>query len=388
MSELERQLSSILDKHQNSRALRTLETLDSGQGREIIIADRPLLNFSSNDYLGLSGHPNLLVAAQEAAARYGVGSGASALLSGRSRAHVELETQLATFLGRERALLYSSGYLANLGVIGALVGRHDHVFHDRLNHASLIDAVGLSKCHNSRYRHVDMAGLEASLTTCRASRRWIVTDTVFSMDGDIAPLDDLARLAHANGAVLIGDDAHGIGVLAHGRGAGAAFELDQTAFPIQIVTFGKALGTAGAAVVGSNALIETLIQRSRTFIYDTAPPPMIAAATSAALTLIMGDQSIHRALTDNIAYFRHGAADLPLHPSTTPIQPIIIGCDATSLAIASDLRAAGIYARAIRPPTVPAGTARLRICISAAHTRADIDALVAALHGAFSRHLP
>ena len=221
MSELERQLSSILDKHQNGRALRTLETLDSGQGREIIIADRPLLNFSSNDYLGLSGHPNLLVAAQEAAARYGVGSGASALLSGRSRAHVELETQLATFLGRERALLYSSGYLANLGVIGALVGRHDHVFHDRLNHASLIDAVGLSKCHNSRYRHVDMTGLEASLATCRASRRWIVTDTVFSMDGDIAPLDDLARLAHANGAVLIGDDAHGIGVLAHGRGAGA-----------------------------------------------------------------------------------------------------------------------------------------------------------------------
>lgn len=386
MQTFEQHLQAIVDKHRSTNRLRTLEPLDSAQGRQITIGDRQLLNFSSNDYLGLSAHPAVLSAARAATRRYGVGSGASALLSGRSRVHMELERRLAQFLRRDRALLYSSGYLANLGVIGALVRRHDHIFHDRLNHASLIDAVALTKAENLRYRHDDTTGLETALAGCRSNRRWIITDTVFSMDGDVAPLDKLAALATAHGAVLIGDDAHGFGVLAEGRGAAAAFELGADELPIQIVTFGKALGTAGAAVVGSEALIDVLIQRSRPFIYDTAPPPMIAAATIAALELVADDQSIHRALSDNIAYFRRAAAHLPLRPSSTPIQPVIIGDDAGALAIAEHLRAAGIYARAIRPPTVPAGTARLRICINAVHTCDDIDALVDALSVACGRH--
>jgi 8-amino-7-oxononanoate synthase len=267
-----------------------------------------------------------------------------------------------------------------------LVRRHDHIFHDRLNHASLIDAVALTKAKNTRYPHVDTRTLSKALDCAQADGRWIITDTVFSMDGDVAPLDELARLAQAHNAVLVGDDAHGFGVLAAGRGGPAAFGLSQSELPIQIITFGKALGTAGAAVVGSDALVETLIQRSRTFIYDTAPPPMLAAATIAALELVAGDESIHRALADNIAAFRCATKGLPLLPSTTPIQPIMIGDDATALIIAGSLRDAGIYARAIRPPTVPAGTARLRICISAQHTSDDIAELTAALCSAFARH--
>jgi 8-amino-7-oxononanoate synthase len=300
--------------------------------------------------------------------------------------HCELERRLASFLKRDRALVYSSGYMANLGVIGALIGRHDHVYHDRLNHASLIDAVALCRAAHTRYPHCDIRALEAALSESHAGGRWIITDTVFSMDGDLAPLDQLARLAAAHEAVFIGDDAHGFGVVAQGRGASAAFGLGQDDLPILIVTFGKALGTAGAAVVGSDRLIDALIQRSRTFIYDTAPPPAIAAATIAALDLLAGDGALHRALAENIAYFRSRAATLPLLESTTPIQPVLVGEDSAALAIAAKLREAGIYARAIRPPTVPAGTARLRICISAAHTKADIDALVTALAGAFAQN--
>ena len=386
MNALEGRLASILDEYRRGDRLRTLESIESPQGRRIAIGGQRLLNFSSNDYLGLSAHPSLGEAARDASRRYGVGSGASALLSGRSEVHVELERRLAKFLQRDRALLFSSGYLANLGVIGGLVHRHDHIFHDRLNHASLIDAVALTRAKNTRYPHLDTRTLSQALGDAKAHGRWIITDTVFSMDGDVAPLDQLAGLAQAHNAVLVGDDAHGFGVLAGGRGGPAAFRLSQSELPIQIVTFGKALGTAGAAVVGSDALIETLIQRARTFIYDTAPPPMIAAATIAALELVAGDQTIHRALADNITAFRRATAALPLLPSTTPIQPIMIGNDAAALNIADRLRDAGIYARAIRPPTVPVGTARLRICISAQHTGDDIARLAAALVSAFAQH--
>ena len=386
MNALEGRLTSILDEYRDNDRLRTLESIESPQGRCITIGDQQLLNFSSNDYLGLSAHPALAEAVRESTRRYGVGSGASALLSGRSEVHEELERRLAKFLRRDRALLFSSGYLANLGVIGGLVHRHDHIFHDRLNHASLIDAVAMTKAKSTRYPHVDTRTLAQALEGCQVAGRWIITDTVFSMDGDMAPLDELARLAQAHDAILVGDDAHGFGVVAQGRGGPAAFGLSQSELPIQVITFGKALGTAGAAVVGSDTLIEALIQSSRTFIYDTAPPPMLAAATIAALELIAGDETLHRALADNIAAFRLAAAELPLLPSATPIQPIMIGDDAAALAIAESLRAAGIYARAIRPPTVPVGTARLRICISAQHTSDDIATLTAALGSAFAHH--
>jgi len=379
-------LRSALNEYRRNDRLRTLEPVESAQGRYISIGQERLLNFSSNDYLGLSAHPELRKAVQASVEKYGVGSGASALLSGRSCVHAELEQQLAQFMQRDRALLFSSGYLANIGVLSALVHRHDHVYHDRLNHASLIDAVALTKARSTRFPHVDLTALERALEKNNSPARWIVTDTIFSMDGDLAPLREMANLATQYDAVLIGDDAHGFGVVAEGHGSAAAYGLGQAELPIQIVTFGKALGTAGAAVVGSEALIEILIQRSRTFIYDTAPPPMIAAATLAALKLVANDTSIHRTLQHNIDYFRRIARSLPLLPSTTPIQPIMIGDDGAALEISAHLRTAGIYARAIRPPTVPVGSARLRICITAAHLREDVDRLVATLEAAFERH--
>ena len=386
MSALDHRLSSILTARKRSNRLRTLEANETSQGRQITIGTQRFVNFVSNDYLGLSAHPNLRDAARDAASKYGVGSGASALLSGRSCVHEELEKRLAKYLQRDSALLFSSGYMANLGVIAALVERQDHLFCDTLNHASLIDAVSLTKANYTCYPHVDVESLEHDLRNSNNPHKWIITDTLFSMDGDIAPLAKLAALAKTYDAVLVGDDAHGFGVLANGRGAAKAFDLDQSALPIQIVTFGKALGSAGAAVVGSHALIDTLIQAGRTFIYDTAPPPMIAAATIAALELVAGDPSLHRKLADNIAAFKGHAGDLPLLDSNTPIQPVMIGRESTALAIAASLRESGFYVRAIRPPTVPVGTARLRICLSAAHLPEDIAALASALKIAFVQH--
>ena len=386
VSAFDERLETVLEDHRRNDRLRTLEPLETSQGRHIAIGQERLINFSSNDYLGLSAHPDLRAAAVKAIKQYGVGSGASALLSGRSRVHAELEQRVAQFMRRDRALLFSSGYLANIGVISALVQRKDHIFHDRLNHASLIDAVALTLAKSTRYPHLDLDALRLALGKNDSPARWIITDTIFSMDGDLAPLGDLATVAKQHDAILITDDAHGFGVEAEGRGAAAAFGLSQADLPIQIVTFGKALGTAGAAAVGSDALIETLIQSSRTFIYDTAPPPMIAAATLAALEILTNDRSLLRKLQENIAHFRRAAITLPLLPSTSPIQPVMIGRESAALAISADLRAAGIYARAIRPPTVPAGTARLRICISAAHSNEDIDQLVTTLVAAFAKH--
>ncbi len=386
LSAFDERLEKILDDHRRNDRLRTLEPLETCQGRHIAIGQERLINFSSNDYLGLSAHPNLRAASVDAVGLYGVGSGASALLSGRSRVHVELEQRVAQFMRRDRALLFSSGYLANIGAINALVRRKDHIFHDRLNHASLIDAVTLTRAKSTRYPHLDLEKLDAALAADESPARWIVTDTIFSMDGDRAPLGELATLAKRHEAILIGDDAHGFGIEAEGRGTAVAVGMSQAEMPIQIVTFGKALGTAGAAVVGSEALIEALIQSSRTFTYDTAPPPMIAAATLAALDLLTHDDSLLRNLQKNIAHFRSAASTLPLLPSSSPIQPVMIGSETAALAISTELRRAGIYARAIRPPTVPAGTARLRICISAAHSGDDIDQLVATMLAAFAKH--
>lgn len=376
MDVLEAQLRARITQAQRTERYRILEPIASSQGRCIDVDGTTLINFCSNDYLGLAGHDSLRTSAHTAIDHFGIGTGASALLSGRSVVHAELERRLASFMRAEAALLFSSGYLANLGTISALIGRHDHVFQDRLNHASLIDAVTLSRAHSHRYQHADTADLRNQILENPDRRKWIITDTVFSMDGDVAPLRELAAIADEFDATLIGDDAHGFGVLGAGRGAAVECKLQAHHMPVHVVTFGKALGTAGAAVVGSAALIDTLIQSSRTFIYDTAPPPAIAAATLAALELIENGGEIVEQLNSNIAYFKSLAVDMPLLPSTTPIQAYMVGDDGAALNAAKALRDAGIYVRAIRPPTVPVGTARLRICLSAAHTRDDLDRLV------------
>ena len=360
---------------------RTLDVRESAPGPLMSIGGRELVNFCSNDYLGLAGSPVLRAAAIDAIERYGVGAGAAALLSGWTRAHHALANEIADYLQRDRALLFSSGYLANLGVLSALAGRHAEIFHDKLNHASLIDGVRLAGARSTRYRHADVADLERRLMLSTATTRLVVTDGVFSMDGDVAPLRDIAALARAHNALLICDDAHGFGVLGGGRGLPTALGLAQDELPLLVVTFGKALGTVGAAVVGRADLIESLQQHARPFIYDTAMPPALAAASSAALALLARDDHLVARLSANIARFQRAltAAGINAPASQTPIQPILLGDDARALDAAAALNAAGYYVRAIRPPTVPEGTSRLRICLSAAHSDAQIDGLVAAL---------
>ncbi len=360
---------------------RTLDERSSATGPVVRFGARTLVNFCSNDYLGLAAHAALRDAAAAAIAHYGVGAGSAALLGGWTEAHRDCATRVARFLNRDRALLFSSGYLANLGTLASFAGRHDEIFHDKLNHASLIDGVRLSGARSTRYRHGDVEDLARRLARSTAERKIIVTDGVFSMDGDRAPLDALARLAREHAALLVCDDAHGFGVLGGGRGVSAECGLMQEDVPLLIVTFGKALGVSGAAVLGPDSLIETLLQRARTFLYDTAPPPALPAACSAALDLIAHDTSHVSRLHANIVRFRTALADAGLAPpaSTTPIQPIVLGDDARALAAAAALADAGYYVRAVRPPTVPEGTSRLRICLSAAHDNAQIEGLVKAL---------
>ena len=370
-------LAENLGALRTANLVRTLEVGAAAQGPIRQFNHRQFINFCSNDYLGLANHPALKAALVQGVEKFGVGAGAAALLSGYSEAHHVLEVELANYLGYERALLFSSGYLANLGVIGGLVGRHDCVFHDRLNHASLIDAICLAGAKHVRYRHADPLELADRLAD-RAHPAWIVTDGVFSMDGDLAPLPQLAELAASHDAVLICDDAHGFGVLGNGAGTAASFGLNPCAVPIQTVTFGKALGTVGAAVLGPAVVIETLIQSARTFIYDTALPPALAWTTSCALRLATRESSLRAQLFANIKLFKAGlhSVGLPVPTSNTPIQPFVVGESNAALAAAVALRERGLYVRAVRPPTVPIGTARLRICLSAAHTAQQIEQLV------------
>jgi len=360
---------------------RSLENRSGPQGSSILVGDQRLVNFSSNDYLGLANDPRLTAAAHDAIRLYGVGAGAAGLLSGWTDAHDELANALQVFMARDRALLFSSGYMANLGVVAALADRHTDILHDRLNHASLIDAVKLSGAHSIRYRHADPADFESRIPNNPAHSQMLLSDTVFSMDGDLAPVSELAAIAKAHKVLPIFDDAHGFGVMGNGRGLIHAAGLTQEQAPLVVVTFGKALGTAGAAVIGRADLVESLLQRARPFIYDTAMPPLIAAATHRALQLLDEDSSLLRCLHQNIAAFQFAMDDAGLPPtgSSTPIQPIMLGGDELALAMANKLREAGFYVRAIRPPTVPEGTSRLRICLSAAHTADQISGLVLAL---------
>ena len=371
-------LAAAVEQLRANGRYRYLENSSSAQAVRIVIDGRDYINFCSNDYLGLCNHQALKAAAIEAVENYGVGAGAAQLLSGRHELHAQLEQALAAFTGYDAALIFSSGYLANIGLISALVSRHDVVHQDKLNHASLIDAIKLSGASSKRFPHGDMNVLEAGLIENAERQQWVVTDSVFSMDGDLAPLDVMSDLTNRYSANLIVDDAHGIGVLAGGRGARAHFKLSTQSLPITVVTFGKALGTQGAAVLGNKQLIEYLVQACRTYIYDTAPPPAITAATLAAVNLIRDDTAYIRRLDDNIHLFRKLCRDaaIELGDSNTPIQPLMLGDEVRALRAAEFLREKGLYLRAVRPPTVPKNTARLRICISAAHEKQDIEYLV------------
>ncbi|ROR34503.1 8-amino-7-oxononanoate synthase [Inmirania thermothiophila] len=361
------------------RRLRRL--VDGPQGPEVVVEGRRLLAFCSNDYLGLAADPRLAEAAARALRRHGTGSGASHLVSGHMRPHHELEEALADFTGRARALVFSTGYMANLGVVGALAGRGDTVVEDRLNHASLLDAARLAGARLRRYPHADAAAA-ARLLARAQGRRLLVTDGVFSMDGDVAPLAALAETARAHGAWLVVDDAHGLGVVGPGgRGSLEAAGLDAAAAPVLVGTLGKAFGTFGAFVAGSEALVETLIQQARSYIYTTALPPAVAEAAREAVRIAAAEPWRRERLRGLVARFRAGAAalGLPLAPSGTPIQPLIVGEAEAAVRLSRALEARGIWVPAIRPPTVPPGRARLRITLSAAHDEAHVARLLEAL---------
>lgn len=341
-----------------------------------------LLAFCSNDYLGLSHAPEVVAGFRACAERDGVGSGAAHLVTGHRPEHAALEEELAEWLGRDRALLFSTGYLANLGVIAAFLGRGDLVLQDRLNHASLLDAGLLSGARMQRYRHGDAAHL-AECMQRSARRRLVVTDGVFSMDGDVAPLGALLDSARDGEGVLMVDDAHGLGVVGdQGRGSLADAGLGQYEVPLLIGTLGKAFGTAGAFVAGPEEWIELLLQKARTYIYTTAPPPAVAAATRAALPLVREQGGRRQHLDTLIRRFRDGAAELglALMPSRTAIQPVVVGDARAAVAASAALEARGLLVTPIRPPTVPQGTARLRITLSAAHSEAQVDRLLDGLN--------
>ena len=376
-----RPLEDDLSRRRAQKLYRERLVLESPQGVEIRVGETALLSFCSNDYLGLANDPRVIKAFQQGAERYGVGAGASHLVSGHSRAHHALEEELADFVGAERALLFSTGYMANLGVMSALTDRNDAIFEDRLNHASLIDAARLARAKVTRFPHVDVHRL-ADMLAHAPRPKLITTDAVFSMDGDIAPLAELSDLAVKHDTRLLVDDAHGLGVLGqNGRGTLEHLDLPLASPVILMGTLGKALGVFGAFVAGEEVLIETLIQRARTYIYTTALPPAVAEAVRASLRIVQEEGWRRERLRTLVAQFRSGAErlGLVLLPSPTPIQPVVLGTAEAALRASQHLREQGILVPAIRPPTVPEGSARLRITFSAAHDAAHVDRLLEAL---------
>ena len=362
--------------------LRRLRTVEDADSPWLVIDGRRLLGFAGNDYLGLAAHPALREALLDAARRWGVGATAAHLLGGHRAPHAELEAALADWTGREASLLFATGYMANIGVLAALLSRGDICVQDRLNHASLLDGARLCGAVLRRYPHADADAAARQLTLRPGAAALLASDGVFSMDGDVAPLRTLAAQAHAAQATLLIDDAHGLGVSGpRGAGSVAAAGLDARDVPVLIGTLGKALGTQGAFVAGSRALIEALAQFARAHVYSTAPPPAVAAATLAALHLARQGEDLRARLAARIAQLRAGAAALGLHllPSQTPIQPLLLGDARTALAWSHALEQAGLYVPAIRPPTVPAGQARLRIVLSAAHGAEHVVRLLDAL---------
>ncbi len=385
---LQQRLSARLTERRTQNLLRQRRSVESPQQPALAVDGSKLLSFCSNDYLGLANHPDVVAAFKRGLDEYGAGSGASHLVTGHTKAHAALEEELAAFTGRSRALLFGSGFMANVGVLTTLLDDNDHVFEDKLNHASLLDGGRFSGASFRRYPHLDMARLGASLQAAEGDGvSFVVSDGVFSMDGDLAPLGELLQTAERHNAVVMIDDAHGFGCL--GATGGGIVELaqaqgvvvDEQRLPVLVGTLGKAFGTAGAFVVGSDDLIETLIQFCRPYIYTTALPAAVAVATRTSLRLAQQDSWRRAHLLALVQRFRRGASELGLRllDSPTQIQALLLGTPERALAASRQLEAQGILVTAIRPPTVPPGTARLRITFSAAHTEQQVDMLLAAL---------
>ncbi len=379
---LHAELSAQLAQLESDGLKRRRRTLEAPCGPLARVDGRDLISFCSNDYLGLASDPALIEAACAGARQWGVGSGASHLVSGHQAPHDLLEQRLASFTGFEKTLLLSTGFMANLGIVPALVGRGDAVFADKLNHASLIDAVQLSRADSQRYPHGDLTALERLLTRSTAKRKLILTDAVFSMDGDLAPLPELLELAERFDAWLVIDDAHGFGVLGpQGRGSLAHFALPHAERIVYMGTLGKAAGGSGAFVAGSETVVEWLLQRARTYIFTTGSSPAMACALLAGLDLIEHGDDRRTHLRKLGAQLRDGLDDTrwQLMPSPTAIQPVIIGDNHEALRVANALFQRGLWVPAVRPPTVPKGTARLRVSLTAAHTGEQVAQLVDAL---------
>lgn len=380
------ELAARLDARAAQGLARTRRTLGSPQGAHVTIDGREVIAFASNDYLGLANDPRVAAAAVAGIRGWGTGAGASHLAGGHQAPHAALETALAAFCPPcegARAVTFATGYLANLAILTALADRETTLFADRLNHACLNDGALLSRARFVRYPHGDIAALAARMEGAGARRKLIATDAVFSMDGDVAPLVALLELAEAHDAWLVVDDAHGFGVMGEGRGSVAAAALRSERI-VYMGTLGKAAGVAGAFACAHPAVIETIIQAARPYIYTTAAPALLSCALLESLAILRDDSARRERLFANIDRLRTGARGLPwaLLPSATAIQPLVVGDVQATLALAAALWERGIYVPAIRPPTVPSGTARLRLSLSAAHTADDIDALLGALRSA------
>jgi 8-amino-7-oxononanoate synthase len=390
LKDLNKKLKKSLDERKKHHRYRTRRITKSPQQIEMLIDDKKVISFCSNDYLGLANHSQVKQTTIDAIDKYGVGSGSAHLVNGHSIAHHQLEEDLAEFTGYPRAILFSTGYMANIGICQALLTKGDYVFEDRLNHASLIDGGLISEARLLRYLHNDATSLKLKLQkTDKQSEKLVLTDGVFSMDGDIADLPALSELCKKNNSWLMVDDAHGFGTVGKtGKGCLEHFSLNQADVPIYMATLGKAIGTAGAFIAGSEELIETIIQKARTYIYTTAMPAAIAEATRCSLQIIQNEPRHLHNLHDNISYFRRSCADMSLaiENSETAIQPMIIGDDYKTLLISQALFEGGFLVTAIRPPTVPDGTSRLRITLSAKHTHEHIDQLIDVLDDLISRN--
>ena len=377
-------LQKELDQRKADGLMRQRRLLDSPQAEHIVTNDKKYLSFCSNDYLGLANHPALIAAMQAAAGDSGVGSGASGMVTGHHRYHDNLEKQLAKFVQMPAALVFSTGYMANIGVLGALVGRGDAIFADKLNHACLNDGGYYSLAEFNRFAHNDIAALEKLLKASKAKHKLIAVDAVFSMDGDIAPIPDYLRLCEQYDAYLYMDDAHGFGVLGeHGRGSLSHFNLASPRI-IYMATLGKAAGVAGAFVAGEQVVIDYLIQTAKSYVYSTPAPPALSATLSVSINLIEKGDDLRMHLQHLIATLK---ANLRLQtwqllPSNTAVQPLVVGSNQAVLALSEHLQKQGILVPAIRPPTVPVNTGRLRISLSAAHTEADVIQLAKAINQA------
>jgi 8-amino-7-oxononanoate synthase len=380
---MDQQLLAKLAQRREENLYRQRHLLESAQGPQVQVDGKTCIAFCSNDYLGLASHPAVIDSFRRGAETYGVGSGASHLIYGHSHEHHALEEELAVFTGRPRALLFSTGYMANLGTILALTNKGDHIFEDRLNHASLIDGGLASHARCSRYHHSDSTDLARRMARVDSGRKLVVTDGVFSMDGDVAVLPELVKNCREQQGWLMVDDAHGFGVMGEkGGGLAEHFGLSVEDLPILVGTLGKGFGTFGAFVAGSDALIETLIQYARTYIYTTAMPPAVASATRISLKIMQRETWRREKLRSLISRFRTGAESLGLElmDSTTPIQPVMLHDDELVLKVGEQLRERGFLVGAIRAPTVPVGTARLRITFCAEHNEDEVDSLLDAIN--------